>query len=157
MGDGNGPNSPGLGGDNVVTGPALYASVGCNSNNYLNCPPLAADNMTAYPYGNNQQAARSMHANGLYICLADGSVQWISDYIDIAGNVGANPPIFSVWDRLNLSADGRGHAGQRILANLRHERRTIMHARSRHCSACGLPCLVRGLLLAGRLRVAGAV
>jgi hypothetical protein len=38
--------------------------------------------------------------------FCDGSVHWISDFIDIAGNVAANPPVFSVWDSINLSAEG---------------------------------------------------
>ncbi len=56
---------------------------------------------------NWQQTARSMHAGGVNVALADGSVRWINDYIDISsGQIYNNPPTFSVWDRLNLSNDG---------------------------------------------------
>ena len=99
MGDGNGPNSPGLGGDNVLTCSSLCSD-------WQNCPELAAENMTCFPAPNNQQSVRSMHAGGAYVCMTDGSVQWVSDYIDIAGNIGGTPPVFSIWDRLNASADG---------------------------------------------------
>jgi len=104
MGDGNGPNSPGLGGDNVASANEILAAFGCSS--YLNCPPLMDLNMTCFPVMGNQQRVCSLHAGGAYVCLADGSVQWISDYIDIVGDVTANPPRYSVWDRLCLSADG---------------------------------------------------
>ena len=30
-----------------------------------------------------QQTARSMHAGGVNACFADGSVHWISDYIQV--------------------------------------------------------------------------
>ena len=28
--------------------------------------------------------ARSMHANGVYFCFCDGSVHWISDFIEVS-------------------------------------------------------------------------
>jgi len=52
---------------------------------------------------NFQQTARSMHAGGVYACLADGSVRWLSDYIEVSVN---NSRYAAVWDRLMLSADG---------------------------------------------------
>lgn len=56
---------------------------------------------------NNQSAVRSQHRSGVLVCLADGSVRWICDYIDTNGRIARNPPIFSVWDRLMASADGQ--------------------------------------------------
>ncbi len=53
---------------------------------------------------NFQQTARSCHEGGVYVCLADGSVHWISNYIEVSVN---NPRYASVWDRLMLSADGK--------------------------------------------------
>lgn len=53
---------------------------------------------------NSQQTARSCHQGGVYVCLADGSVRWISDYIELSAN---DPSHVSVWDRLMLSADGK--------------------------------------------------
>jgi prepilin-type N-terminal cleavage/methylation domain-containing protein len=52
---------------------------------------------------NSQQTARSCHDGGVHVCLADGRVRWISDYIDVTVN---DPNRVSVWDRLMLSADG---------------------------------------------------
>jgi prepilin-type N-terminal cleavage/methylation domain-containing protein len=110
MGDGLGPNSPGLGADDCTTCDFVVSSLGCP--HWDNCPALNSMNMSCYPFSgingqSNQQRICSMHADGVHVCLADGSVHWISDYIDIAGNVDRNPPIYSVWDRLLLSADGQ--------------------------------------------------
>ncbi len=33
-------------------------------------------------------------------------VQWISEFIDQIGDINATAPVYSVWDRLNLSQDG---------------------------------------------------
>ncbi len=52
---------------------------------------------------NFQATPRSLHAGGVYVCLCDGSVHWISDFIQVTVNNVSNP---SVWDRLMLSADG---------------------------------------------------
>lgn len=56
---------------------------------------------------NSQSAVRSRHLGGVFVCMADGSVRWISDWIDTNGRIARNPPIFSVWDRLMASADGQ--------------------------------------------------
>jgi hypothetical protein len=53
---------------------------------------------------NIQQTARSCHDGGVYACMADGRVYWISNYIEVSIN---NPAYASVWDRLMLSADGK--------------------------------------------------
>ena len=62
-----------------------------------------------YSHGNNRQAAvRSMHPGGVFVAFADGSVHWIGDFVNISGtSIYANPPCFSVWDRLMLSKDGQ--------------------------------------------------
>ena len=44
----------------------------------------------------------SYHPGGCHFTMADGSVQWISDYIDVKPS---SPYNLSVWDRLNTSAD----------------------------------------------------
>jgi prepilin-type N-terminal cleavage/methylation domain-containing protein/prepilin-type processing-associated H-X9-DG protein len=53
-----------------------------------------------------QQAARSMHPGGLTVCMCDGSVQWVSDYIEVGIIYGAPPKALGLWDKLNLSNDG---------------------------------------------------
>lgn len=106
MGDDRGPNSAQLKADDVMGCLDLW-------NRFGGGPALAALGMPCSPdnpptcWPNWQQTVRSLHAGGAHVALADGSVHWISDNIDINGDLGANPPRFSVWDRLNLSADGK--------------------------------------------------
>ena len=57
-----------------------------------------------------QQTARSMHRGGVTVAMCDGSVQWISDFIDLgvnAQNGGVAPKCLGLWDKLNLSNDGQ--------------------------------------------------
>jgi len=98
--DDNGPNTPASGGDNVAGCNDMKAAVGTAYAEQERMGCFACCN-------NNQQAPRSMHEGGVNTCFADGSVHWISDYIDIAGNYNASPPVLSVWDRLIVSADGQ--------------------------------------------------
>ena len=53
---------------------------------------------------NFQQAMRSMHPGGVYTCMGDGSIKFISDYIDVSAN---DCTRVSIWDALNLSNDGK--------------------------------------------------
>jgi prepilin-type processing-associated H-X9-DG protein len=54
------------------------------------------------PFADWQQTARSMHPGGVNVCFADGSVHWISDFIEL----GTSQENLGVWDKLNLSNDG---------------------------------------------------
>ena len=56
---------------------------------------------------NWQQTTCSLHPGGVNVAFVDGSVHWISDYVDINGNFTTSPPKYSIWDRLNASADGQ--------------------------------------------------
>ena len=51
-----------------------------------------------------------MHPGGVNVCFADGSVHFISDFIQLGNNTsGVFPPtaaMLGVWDKLNLSCDG---------------------------------------------------
>ncbi len=50
-----------------------------------------------------QQTTRSLHIGGVNICLCDGSVRFISDFVQ----TGTSSTAFSVWDKLLLSHDGQ--------------------------------------------------
>ena len=54
-------------------------------------------------YG-RQQTARSAHAGGVFVAMADGSAHWISDSIQSKPSADDN---LSVWDRLLVSRDGQ--------------------------------------------------
>jgi prepilin-type N-terminal cleavage/methylation domain-containing protein/prepilin-type processing-associated H-X9-DG protein len=55
-----------------------------------------------------QQGARSLHTGGVNVCLADGSVRFISDFVetDASDQYTSSPTHLAVWDKLNLSNDG---------------------------------------------------
>jgi len=63
-----------------------------------------------------QSVVRSLHPGGAHVGMADGSIHFLSDFIDagqlsIGGYIGANPDdilpeVFGVWPRLNVSSDG---------------------------------------------------
>jgi prepilin-type N-terminal cleavage/methylation domain-containing protein/prepilin-type processing-associated H-X9-DG protein len=57
-----------------------------------------------------QQTTRSMHSGGVTVAMCDGSVHWISDFIDLGTNAlngGVPPKCLGLWDKLNLSNDGQ--------------------------------------------------
>jgi prepilin-type N-terminal cleavage/methylation domain-containing protein len=83
--------------DDVMACTLIQASVGGAENLRYMGMSCSSDN-----WPNFQQTSRSMHLNGLHICLCDGSVQWIGDFIDVSTTMNRA----SVWDRLMLSADG---------------------------------------------------
>lgn len=103
-GDDRSPNCLVAGSDDVENCNKIYTStervrlkMPCDQNNY----------------GNEQACHRSMHADGVYVSFADGSVHWISDNIECAQS-GCGDSVdairtwgnFSVWDRLLVSRDG---------------------------------------------------
>jgi prepilin-type N-terminal cleavage/methylation domain-containing protein len=56
-----------------------------------------------------QSTARSKHAGGIYTAMCDGSVQFISDFIDAGAQTAGlrcNPEVFGAWQRLNCPDDG---------------------------------------------------
>ena len=71
---------------------------------------LLSEGMTCIEAGGNDQgASRSCHPGGVHIALADGSVFFVSDHVNIVGP-GTDPsppwPTGSVWDALIGSRDG---------------------------------------------------
>ncbi|QDT00937.1 DUF1559 domain-containing protein [Adhaeretor mobilis] len=100
-GDAAGPNSPGDEADDTIGCQDVIRAIGTK---------VALAQMKMGCIGrdrNSQQTARSQHQGGLFVCFVDGSVHWISDDIEIRiDGISENPPYASVWDRLNLSADG---------------------------------------------------
>ena len=80
---------------------------------------LAAECMSADPGvdASGQSVVRSNHPGGAHVAMADGSVQFLSDFIEvgelsIAGWIGdgdpdaIDPEVFGIWPRLNVASDG---------------------------------------------------
>ena len=75
---------------------------------------LTSECMDAATVDSGQSVVRSMHTGGAFVALADGSVRFISDFVDSGpviyeGFVGQNSPptedTFRVWQRINVSSD----------------------------------------------------
>jgi prepilin-type N-terminal cleavage/methylation domain-containing protein len=103
----NAPNSCGSGEDDVDGAQWIIEDVGRAR--------MRAECMDAAKVDSGQSVIRSVHPGGVFASLADGSVRFVSDFIE-AGSVGygayigANPQDaksenFGVWQRLNMSAD----------------------------------------------------
>jgi len=100
IGDAWGPNASRIKSDDTVGCGSAVAALGSPE-------AVAAAGMGCFvlPPGrppNTQATARSLHPGGVFCTLADGSVHWISDFIEVSTDF-RDP---SVWDRLNLSQDG---------------------------------------------------
>ena len=108
--DDQGPNNNNVEGDDSVECAQLQTLFGGQSQ------MAAQTGMGCCPCSSNQQfTARSMHQGGVFTCFCDGSVHWISDFIDRnpgwsiqASTDAANSWMteLHVWERLNVSADG---------------------------------------------------
>jgi len=98
----NGPNSPQVGSDRIISCDVFRRGFGQGTG-------IAALGMSCEAGMNHAATSRSSHEGGIQALFVDGSVHYIGDYVDvtgsgISGNVNWEP---SVWDRLNLSKDGR--------------------------------------------------
>ena len=99
-GDANGPNSLNSCADNIYK----CSAIGLKSEELVQLKMPCPVSYSGTEQNSNLQATpRSMHAGGLHVALGDGSARWISDNIQ----TGSSSDNLSVWDCLNLSADGR--------------------------------------------------
>jgi prepilin-type N-terminal cleavage/methylation domain-containing protein len=102
-GDDYGPNSlASIGADDVVGGDNVNADFGGGNSLLAEGMPCIGE-----PTG-FEQTARSLHPDGVSTCFCDGSVHWISDFIQLSPSTAAS---LSVWDRLMASADGQPVSG----------------------------------------------
>lgn len=97
LGDCYGPNCPVISSDDVITCTEIVGSVGGQDRLQAMGMPCSLVNGMSW-----QQTARSMHPGGVFVSMADGSVRWITDNIQV---LPSDPLNLSVWDRLMLSAD----------------------------------------------------
>jgi prepilin-type processing-associated H-X9-DG protein len=97
MTDANGPNANTANADDILTCTDLQAAVGGAVNLQAMGMSCSISNSPNWP-----QTARSLHTGGVNTCFADGSVHWISDFIQL----GTGPTNLGIWDKLNLSNDG---------------------------------------------------
>lgn len=108
-GDDNGPNYCDVNADDVHApgvcgaGPVCGGAVGSGE--------AATECMTCYSTtgGFDQATTRSRHVGGVFMAMADASVQWISD--DIETNGCYNSTCCTVWDYMITSADGGAGGG----------------------------------------------
>ncbi len=110
-GDARGPNSSRTDADDIWACAEIQEAIaGSSGNDSAGEIALAKMRMGCHSgHGSNRQAGvRSMHPSGVFVAFVDGSVHWIGDFVNISGtNPNANPPRYSVWDRLMLSKDGQ--------------------------------------------------
>jgi prepilin-type N-terminal cleavage/methylation domain-containing protein/prepilin-type processing-associated H-X9-DG protein len=103
--DANGPNCNQEDSDDPRACTEILTAVGGSSTNQ---GPLIRMGMSCWPgtSADWQQGSRSLHVNGVNVCMADGSVRFISDFVE-TGTAGTPPGCLGIWDKLNLSNDGQ--------------------------------------------------
>ncbi len=114
----NSPNDCSGGGDDMVGFADVIADVGIpRLQQECMRPAVGATGKSA------QSTVRSVHPGGVFVAMADGSVRFISDYVDTGAMPNANnstgakisaetpgnptdPSVFRIWQRLNIARDG---------------------------------------------------
>ena len=97
--DDQGPDNPNVESDDLEECGDLQSTIGIQE--------LTIQRMGCCPCPNFQQTARSTHVSGVFVCFCDGSVHFLSDFID--HNPGWSITTVSdlhVWERLMVSSDG---------------------------------------------------
>jgi prepilin-type N-terminal cleavage/methylation domain-containing protein len=100
-----GPNDCNPGGDDLRDNTSVIASVGENALTAECMMPFKSDQWNISAQG----IARSKHVGGIFTAMCDGSVQFISDFVDIGQQttgLTCLPANFGVWQRLNCPNDG---------------------------------------------------
>lgn len=111
-GDANGPNFLHIGSDDIYN--CSISGMGLSAADRLRLKMPCGEETSA----NRQATTRSMHTGGVMVAFADGSAHFISDSVQTSSNNIADSSekdaskasaytAFSIWDCLNLSADGR--------------------------------------------------
>ena len=69
---------------------------------------LAKQGMSCWggDWQNLQATMRSSHAGGVFAGMADGSVTWVSDDVELADRPCGRKAVIAAWDRMVLSNDG---------------------------------------------------
>jgi prepilin-type N-terminal cleavage/methylation domain-containing protein len=97
-GDANGPNAANDRSDDIEGCPTFYAA---------NQARLFKERMTCWNQCDSYQSTpRSAHIGGVLIALCDGSVQFITDNIEVTGEAKACTVPSAAWDRLISSDEG---------------------------------------------------
>jgi prepilin-type N-terminal cleavage/methylation domain-containing protein len=100
VGDDYGPNCLTPKADDIINCTQLQTAYGGGPSGLQSAGmPCSDGNWTDW-----QQTARSMHAGGVYVALADGGVHLISDNIDSGPSTYDDP---SVWESLICASDGK--------------------------------------------------
>lgn len=97
VGDARGPNCSFINSDDIAACNVARSIAG-------GAKAIAGLGMGCFPSNgadNRQACPRSLHEGGINVVMCDGSVQWISDYVEVSSVAGQ----ISVWDRLNLASD----------------------------------------------------
>ncbi len=103
--DDNGPNCSNIYGDDMQGCDDLWTAFGGQP---AAGPILSAMGGMSCAYGwcSWQSGPRSTHPGCINVCMGDGSVRSISDFVDTGGPF-AGSTTLHVWDKLNLSNDGQ--------------------------------------------------
>lgn len=120
-----GPNSCGKGDDDVYGFQDIIDDVGdalLNECMYPDTPTGSAAPGIPATGGSGESVMRSLHPGGIFVAMADGSVPFVTDFVDSGNVVGGYcigyrtaddiaPANFGVWQRLNVSTDSH-HVGE---------------------------------------------